>query len=226
LCDAAPKPDRTTVEDISHFHAHGFEVDDDNDPAPENVPFAATPSTTSCIYLDWGNNTLDPRRINNLSNYKAVFRGFDMAAINSILVHFLHFLPVDFIKEVLLEQMNQLIVPPCLFPEFMRFLALMLLIGTTQGCSRRQFWSTEDVDIVLGTPFCFNHLMSHRCFEVIIKYLRFTSTSDPAYQAPFHCVEELVNAFKKYTQIAFIHSWIACLDESIPVWTSQWTCPG
>jgi hypothetical protein len=98
--------------------------------------------------LDWGSNTLDPRKINNLSNYKAVLRGFDMVTKNSLLVHFLHFLPVNFIKEVLLEQMNQLIVPPCLFSEFMRFLALMLLIGTTQGSSRREFWSIEDVDIL------------------------------------------------------------------------------
>ena len=92
----------TTVEDISHFCAQGFEVDDDNDPAPKNAP-AATPSTTSCIYLDWGSNTLDPRRSNNLSNYMAVLRGFDMVKKNSILANFLHFLQVDFIKEVLLE---------------------------------------------------------------------------------------------------------------------------
>ena len=92
-----------------------------------------------------------------------------MAAKNNFLAHSLHFLLVDYIKEVLLEQMNQLIVPTCLFPEFMRFLALMLLIVTTQGCSRREFWSTEDVEIFFGAPFCFNHLMSHRCFEAIIK---------------------------------------------------------
>ena len=108
-----------------------------------------------------------------------------MAAKNSILAHFLHFLPVDYIKEVLLEQMNQLIVPLCLFPEFMRFLALMPLVGTTQGCSRREFWSTNDVDIFLGAPFCFNHFMSHRHFEAIVKYLKFTSTLAPAYKAPF-----------------------------------------
>ena len=143
-----------------------------------------------------------------------------MAAKNSILAHFLHFLPVDYIKEVILEQMNELIVPPYLFPEFMRFLALMLLIGTTQGCSRREFWSTEDVNILLGAPFHFNHLMSHRRFEAIIKYLKFTSTPALAYKAPFHCVEELVNAFNKYTQRAFVPSWIACLDESMSVWTS------
>jgi hypothetical protein len=108
----------TTVKDIPHFHIQGFEVDDDNDPAPENVPAAATPSTTSCTNLDCGSNTLDPMRSNSLSSYKAVLRGFDMAAKNCILAHFLHFLPADFIKEVFLEQMNQLIVPPCLFPGF------------------------------------------------------------------------------------------------------------
>ena len=81
----------TTVEDISHFYVQGFEVDDDNDPAPENVPAASTPFTTSCIYSYWGSNTLDPRRINNLSNYKAVLWGFDMATKNCILAHFLHF---------------------------------------------------------------------------------------------------------------------------------------
>ena len=59
----------TIVEDISHFCTQGFEVDNDNNPAPENVPAATTPSTTSCIYLDWGSNTLDPRRSNNLSNH-------------------------------------------------------------------------------------------------------------------------------------------------------------
>jgi hypothetical protein len=143
----------TTGEEISHFCVQRFEVDNDNDPAPENVPAATTPSTTSCIYLDWGNNTVDPRMSNNLSNHKAILRGFDMAAKKSILAHFLHFLPVDYIKEILLEQMNQLIVPPCLFPEFIWFLALMLLIGTTQGCSRREFWVTEDIDIIFSSIF-------------------------------------------------------------------------
>ena len=121
------------MEDVLHFCMQGFEVDDDNDPAPENVLAAATPSTTRCTYLDWGSNTLDPRRINNLSNHKAILKSFDMAIKNSLLVHFLHFLPVDFIKEILLKQMNQLIVPPCLFLEFKRLLALMLLIGKHKG---------------------------------------------------------------------------------------------
>ena len=80
----------------------------------------------------------------------------------------------------------------------------------------------------LGAPFHFNHLMSHRCLEAIIKYLKFTSTPALAYKATFHCVEELVNAFNKHTQRAFVSSWIACLDESMSMsmWTSQWTSPG
>jgi hypothetical protein len=131
--DYVPSLTGTAVEDISHFCAQGFEVDNDNDPAPENVPIAATPSTTSCIYLDWGSNTLDPRRSNNLSNYKTVLSGFDMTAKNCLSALSLYFLPADFIKEIFLEQMNQLIAPPCLFPEFIMFLALILLIGITQG---------------------------------------------------------------------------------------------
>ena len=54
----------TIVEYISHFHVQGF----DNDPSPESLCAAATPSTIRCIYLDWESNTLDPRRINNLRN--------------------------------------------------------------------------------------------------------------------------------------------------------------
>ena len=68
--------------------------------------------------------------------------------------------------------------------------------------------------------------MSHRRFEAIIKYLKFTSNPAPAFKAPFHCVEELVIAFNKHTQRAFVPSGIACLDESMSVWTNQWTCPG
>jgi Transposase IS4 len=121
--------------------------------------------------------------------------------------------------------MNQLIVPSCLFPDLIRFLTLMLLIGTTQRCSRREFWSTEDVDF-LGANFHFNHFMSHRHFEAIIKYPKLTSTPTLEYKAPFHCVEELVYAFNEHTQRELSPSWIACLDESMSVWTSQQTCPG
>jgi Transposase IS4 len=68
--------------------------------------------------------------------------------------------------------------------------------------------------------------MSHRHFEAIIRYLEFTSTPALVYKVPFHCIDELVNAFNKHTQRAFVPSWIACLDESMPVWIRQWPCPG
>ena len=49
-----PSMTETTVEDISHFCTQGFEVNNDSDPAPENVPATATPSTNQLYLLGLG----------------------------------------------------------------------------------------------------------------------------------------------------------------------------
>ncbi|KAL7487238.1 hypothetical protein ACHAW6_012858 [Cyclotella cf. meneghiniana] len=36
----------------------------------------------------------------------------------------------------------------------------------------------------------------------------------------------MLTAFKKHFANTFIPSWIACLDESMSIWNSRWTCPG
>lgn len=48
-------------EDASNFRAQGFEVDDDNDPAPENVP-GPNDNNGDCLYFPWGAEPLDARR--------------------------------------------------------------------------------------------------------------------------------------------------------------------
>ncbi len=40
-------------EDISNFRAQGFGVDDDNKPAPENIP-TLTDTVTDDMYRPWG----------------------------------------------------------------------------------------------------------------------------------------------------------------------------
>ena len=49
-------------EDISNFRAQGFSVDDDNEPAPENI-LTATDAATDGIYKPWGSEPLDKRRV-------------------------------------------------------------------------------------------------------------------------------------------------------------------
>ena len=44
-------------EDISNFRAQGFAVDDDNEPAPENIP-TSTDTDTDDTYRPWGSEPL------------------------------------------------------------------------------------------------------------------------------------------------------------------------
>ena len=52
----------TFNEDISNFRAQGFSVDDDNDPAPENIPTPAE-VVNGRIYRAWGSEPIDARRV-------------------------------------------------------------------------------------------------------------------------------------------------------------------
>ena len=63
---------RNNSEDIARVRAEGFEVDDDNDPAPENVPqlFDNPTVTDAGLYKGqtWGWNGMD-RRVMEGGNY-------------------------------------------------------------------------------------------------------------------------------------------------------------
>jgi hypothetical protein len=48
-------------EDTSNFRAQGFEVDDDNDPAPESLS-GPNDNNGDCLYFPWGAEPLDARR--------------------------------------------------------------------------------------------------------------------------------------------------------------------
>jgi hypothetical protein len=52
---------RILNEDISNFRAQGFAVDDDNEPAPENVP-SPNDDINEGMYRPWGSEPLDLRR--------------------------------------------------------------------------------------------------------------------------------------------------------------------
>ena len=56
-------------EDISNFRAQGFEVDDDNNPAPENIP-TGTDTGTDNMYRPWGSESLDARSIAGVRDVK------------------------------------------------------------------------------------------------------------------------------------------------------------
>jgi hypothetical protein len=73
---------------------------------------------------------------------------------------------------------------------------------------------------------CLHAYMLRRRFEAILKHLKFTNTQPPAFKHPFHPGNELTVAFNEHSQSCFSPGWVNCLDESMSVWTNQWTCPG
>ncbi len=96
------------VEDASNFRAQGFGVDDDNEPAPENIP-QAEDSIEDCEFFAWDETTLDERRKAGVRDVKPLLVKAD-STLQTILGYYVHFLPVSFIKSILIPATNERIL--------------------------------------------------------------------------------------------------------------------
>ncbi len=83
-------------KDASNFWAQGFEVDDNNNPAPKNLP-GPNNNNSDCLYFPWGAEPLDARRTAGVWDVQQSMVNAD-ATLHSVLGYFIHFLPVDYIK--------------------------------------------------------------------------------------------------------------------------------
>lgn len=211
-------------EVASNFRALGFCVDDDNDPAPENIPSPSSDNSDErCIYMEWNSVPLDTERLCGALDMKPSLIQADRT-LHTILGYFTHFLPVSYFKNTVLPATK--CTPPLTWEEFLRFLALIFIMATTQGNARRDFWSSDTPDMFAGAPFRLHSFMSRRRFEDILKHLKFTREPPPSFRHPFHEINDLIRAFNEHTQSSFSPGWVSCLDESMSVWTNQYTCPG
>jgi Transposase IS4 len=211
-------------EDLSNFRAQGFEVDDDNEPAPENIPHEDD-NIEDCTYYAWNHVTLDERRKSGVRDVNPSLVNAD-ATLHTNLGYFIHFFPVKFIKTTVIPATNAALSDPLTWEEFLRFLGLILLMATAQGVARKEFWANDAPAMFSGAPFRLHSYMSRRRFELILKHLKFTLEEPPSFKHPFHAVNPLIDAFNDHTQVCFSPGWVNCLDESMSVWTNQWTCPG
>ena len=85
---------RVLNEDISNFRAQGFEVDNDNEPAPENV-LTGNDTGTGNMYQPWGSEPLDAKRVAGVRYVKPNLVSAD-PSMHTVLGFFLHFLPMEF----------------------------------------------------------------------------------------------------------------------------------
>jgi Transposase IS4 len=214
-------------EDIAVMRAMNFDVDDDNEPAPENIPSPnQTTDATESIYSEWkGSSGFCNRRQEGHRFERAKLNG--APGLSSRLELFMIFIPRTYLESVLIPSTNiHLPGAPLTLGELVQFFGLWMLMATTMGASRRDFWDPEPPSMWTRAPFRLHTYMSRTRFDSIIKALTYTNIVPPAYRDKFHQVRQLLEAFSENMKATFIPSWVSCLDESMSIWTSKWTCPG
>jgi hypothetical protein len=102
---------------IEELRRQGIEVDDDNEPAPENAEAPAPVANGR-----WEKPTMCPRRMENIPNYKGKFNSHsweDIAEMNELDQFRMRF-PEQFVIDVIIPETNKhLVGTPVTLPEFM-----------------------------------------------------------------------------------------------------------
>ncbi len=96
-------------KDIEFVHNQGLQINDDNDPAPQNTPQDHISFAWGCNDIDW-RATLDP--IDQDPN----FQGWWKPAKKMLIDNFKKMTPYKFYLEVVIEQILSALVKQCLPP--------------------------------------------------------------------------------------------------------------
>ena len=222
-----------TAEDIAMVLNQGLDVDDDNAPAPENVPTTNGPTTDTDGLYDgqrWGWDGLDPRRTSGVQDHAPKFTGDWDPKGTSTYEMFKKLFPWNWFHATCFMKTNEALTDQNLKPitlgEFIRFFGLILLINTGAGFKQDDFWSPYDEKKNPSVPYNLNRYMSKTHFKVIQRELRFTDRDKPTYVDRFWEVRQMIAEWNKNMAEVFSSSWVICLDKSMSIWMSRWTCPG
>jgi len=218
----------------------GFEVDDDNEPAPENVPADDAPPVNGGELLEgqqWGWDGIDRRAMLQGSMYNGPTFTNDWSPKGSTFVEiFLHCFPCSFLENHIVEATNNALLAVnaarTSFGELLRYIGMMLLMSCYMK-SPDYFWRTtvrtgdcsEDEENDMPS-FTFNRYMSRRRYLAITSALRFTTKPAPSYQDKFWQIRDLILAWNEHMAAIFFAAWALRLDESMSIWNNKWTCPG
>ena len=132
-------------------------IDDDNQPAPENLPSTEDSiGVTDDIMGLWTHSSICEQKATIQSNAKPGLTFWTSSLSNpSNLNLFKGLFFSSFIKTTILPQTNQNLShgeKPILYGEFLRWIGLWMLMGTIIGPLRREFWATSPIDAFHGAP--------------------------------------------------------------------------
>ena len=238
-------------DDVQRIRAMGYEVDDDNDPAPENVPHhnddaqgppandrrAVHPTGLIADHnQEWGHHAIDQRRVNVRHNVKPSVPGIptQMPITNEIPKSFIFllFFGRSIFDSLIIPSTNASLrednLKQTTMGEFLRWIGIWFFLSTTSGYRRRDYWSNVPPNLEDSLPpYRFHHWMTKQRFDSILRHLSFIHKSQrPRFIDKFWKIRELVKQFNANMATVFSPGWMTCLDESMSIWTNMWTCPG
>ena len=89
------------------------------------------------------------------------------------------------------------------------------------------FWSVTPFDQeAKPRPYRLEEFMFKHRFNAITLELRFTNTKPPPYVDKFWKIHQMVKAWNGNMTSILLAPWEICLDESMSIWHSRWTCLG
>lgn len=215
------------AQEVAELRQQGIEVDDDNEPAPENAQ--PTPQTTAQVG-EWITPTVCARRQQNCSNRKGSWKNYSWEVISKMdeLAQFRMCFPEKYARDVLIPATNKNIEgdPLCL-SEFYVWLGCHFYMACFEGISdRKMWWSSKPVDMFGGAPFRLSQFMSLNRFKAITAAMEYTDIDPPTtFVDKFHHVRQMIDAFNDHYAEEYIPSWLSCLDESMNSWLNKY-CPG
>jgi len=184
------------AEYIALVRNMGFEVDDDNEPAPENVPAGDAPPVNGGHSWKGSSGGGGGTALIAVQCCKAQYNGPTFTNDwspngNTIIEIFLHCFPCYFLEITIVEATNNALLMVnavrTSFGELLRYIRMMLLMSCYMK-SPNYFWRmaartgdcSEDKENDMPS-FTFNRYMSRRHYLAITSALRFTTKPPPSF---------------------------------------------
>ena len=212
-------------------------------------PRTSLPTTSLC--LGWGEGLNDGQEWGwDGIGQRAGLLGGDVQPANvckllepprkSFVDIFLHLFPVQFVKTVMVEAMSRVLMSDNLvrttIREMLRYIGMWLLISCYMK-PPEDFWRPvtrmtmvardDSEDEENNTPsFTINRYMPRRRFLAITLGLRFTVSTPLTFREKFWEIQDLIASWNSLMKDVFSTAWVVCLDESMLIWHSRWTCLG
>lgn len=134
------------AQNIARVRMEGYDVDDDNKPAPENVPEKSQPDPADSIYGEWNSCTICHRLVEGLRHEKAkLVDNLGNGPSLSYLDYFLYSLPDEYITKIFLNESNKTGKNENItWGGILLYIGLWFLMSSTAtGCDQRSYWDNS-----------------------------------------------------------------------------------